>query len=250
MTDRVENYPNVSVQLSDGTALITIDDGKNNVISPTTLAGLNQALDLAHAENAIVILTGREQIFSAGFDLGILKTGISNTISMLIGGFKLAHRLLRFPTPIIAASNGHAIAMGAFILLSADYRLGVTGDYKYVANEVKIGLTLPYSATVLCSHRLAPTHSQRSMLLAQTFNPNSAINAGFLDQVVDADKLLPTAMQLAQEYKTLDLNAHYNSKLRLRKPLLRKLQFSIYRDAVSFAMMGAARAINNLKTKA
>jgi enoyl-CoA hydratase len=101
---------------------------------------------------------------------------------------------------VIVACNGHAIALGAFILLTGDYRLGVPGDYKIVANEVKNGLTMPHCALALCRYRLNPSHVQRAMLLSEVFNSEQAVEAGFLDAVVAADELLPRAEHLAKEY--------------------------------------------------
>ena len=111
----------VSFTIENAVATIVMDGGKGNVISPRMLNQLNQALDNAEKTNAVVVLTGREDVFCAGFDLNILKTGVLNTFKMLIGGFLLAKRLLSFPTPVIIACNGHAIAMGSFLLLSGDY---------------------------------------------------------------------------------------------------------------------------------
>jgi enoyl-CoA hydratase len=55
--------------LSDGVATITLDDGKVNALSPAMLGELSGRLDQAESDEAIVILTGRERILSAGFDL-------------------------------------------------------------------------------------------------------------------------------------------------------------------------------------
>ena len=80
---------------SDGTvATITMDDGKVNVLSLQMLMEVNAALDLATADRQVVVLTGREGIFSAGFDLAVLRAGTYEAIEMLRAGFELAERLL------------------------------------------------------------------------------------------------------------------------------------------------------------
>jgi len=84
-------------------ATITMDDGKANVLSPAMLGELNRALDQAVADNAIVLLTGREQRFSAGFDLNVFKQGGVAAEEMLLTGLALSERLLSFPTPVVAA---------------------------------------------------------------------------------------------------------------------------------------------------
>lgn len=93
-----------------------------------------------------------------------------------------------FPQPVVVACSGHAIAMGAFLLLSADHRVGVTGSsHKITANEVAIGLTMPRAAVEICRQRLAPAHFQRALNLAEPYTPDSAVEAGFLDSAVPDD---------------------------------------------------------------
>jgi len=126
--------PIVKQQIDQNIAWIMMDDGNKNVISPTMIEQLNAALDQAEVAGAVVVLTGRQDVFCAGFDLQILRHGVGQAMAMLMGGFTLAKRLLSFPTPVIIACNGHAVEMGAFLLLSDDYRIGVSGDFKVVAN--------------------------------------------------------------------------------------------------------------------
>jgi len=233
----------VSCDIDKDIALITMDDSKNNVVSPSLIEQINSALDQAERANVVVVLTGRDGVFSAGFDLRILKSGVSNTFKMLIGGFKLSRRLLAFPTPVVIACNGHAMAMGSFLLLSGDYRIGTRGDYKIVANEVEIGLTMPHSAIEICRQRLKPGFFDRSVLLSELYNPVSAVDAGFLDQVVDAEELLPVALQKAQQLQRLDFIAHARSKQRMRKHTLKSLDRARRRDIADFIILGVKRAL-------
>ena len=80
-------------------------------------------------ERAALVITGRPDVLSAGFDLGVMKGGGVGALKMLHSGFALTARLLSFPTPVVVASTGHAYAMGAFIVLSGDYRIGATGPW-------------------------------------------------------------------------------------------------------------------------
>src|SRR5215469_14464323 len=140
----------VTYELSDGVATIAMDDGKVNCLSPRMLGGLNEALDRAESDRATVLLTGREGRFSAGFDLPLLRAGGEPARLMVRAGFELALRVLSFPTPVVIGCTGHAVAMGAFLLLSADVRIGAAGPFRITANEVAIGLTMPRAAVVLC----------------------------------------------------------------------------------------------------
>ena len=96
----------------------------------------------AESDRAIVILTGRESVFSAGFDLKVMRRGGVDALGMLRAGYALPARVLSHPYPVIAACNGHCLAMGVFLLLAADYVVGSRGDFRIAANEVAIGLTI------------------------------------------------------------------------------------------------------------
>lgn len=233
----------VDYTVEGNVALISMDDQGHNLISPNMLAQLNTALDQAEKEGLAVLLTGAREVFSAGFDLNILRSGVSDTFAMLIGGFSLSKRLLSFPRPVIVACNGHAIAMGAFLLLSADYRIGVVGDYKLVANEVKNGLTLPHSALAVCRYRLRPSFYDRVVNLSEVFKPSAGIQAGFLDEIVEAEQLHNTAMARAQTYAGLNAPAFKGTKLRMRKYVIKDVKRAIWADRIDFVLMGLKRAI-------
>ena len=159
--------PIVRCEFEEAVATIVMDDGKHNVISPHMLRDLNKALDLAEKKQSVVVLIGREDVFCAGFDLQILRSGVIDAFKMLCGAFELAYRLLSFPTPVVIACNGHAIAMGALLLLAGDYRIAPTGPFKIVTNEVAIGLTMPFAAIEICRQRLEPVHFVRAVLLSE-----------------------------------------------------------------------------------
>ena len=232
----------VSTTLENGIAIIEMDDGKNNLASPQMQKELHQALDQAEKENAVVLLIGREGMFCAGFDLKVFKTGAVNSFKMVTGGFSLARRLLGFPTPVVVACSGHAVAMGAFLLLSADYRIGADGDFKIVANEVEIGLTMPFAALEICSNRLNPSHYQRAIGLAESYNPQTAVAAGFLDHVVHPADLRKEGLAKAERFAALDLEAHRKSKLRMRRKMLKRLDRVQWIDKIDFVFQGALRA--------
>jgi enoyl-CoA hydratase len=226
----------VSYDRQDSIATITMDDGKVNALSPQMLAELNLALDQAAADHVVVVLTGRPGVFSAGFDLTLLRPRGPAGAAMVRSGFELAERVLSFPVPVVLACTGHAVAMGVFLLLSADYRVGADGPYKFTANEVAIGLTIPQAAIEICRQRLNPAHLARTILLAEVFAPQDAVAAGFLDRVVPPGDLAAAANSTAARLATLDLAAHATSKLRARADTLRALRAAIETD---YAAIGA-----------
>lgn len=217
-------------ELADGIASITMDDGKVNALSPAMQASINESLDRAEADGAVVVLRGRERIFSAGFDLGIMQAGGTDVGPMVIGGFELARRMLAFPRPTITVTGGHAIAMGLFLLLSGDHVIGTAGEHRLQANEVAIGLPMPHSATEVLRNRLTPAAFGRATLLSETFDPAGAVAAGILDVALEPEAREAEVARVAAACAALDPEAHRVTKLRARAKLLAALDEAIDRD--------------------
>ena len=198
---------------TDHVAVVTMDDGKANVFGPDMIACLNRHLDRAAAEAKVVLLTGRPGLFSGGFDLRVIR-GDDEDIArnMTRGGARLLMRLYGLPQPLVIASTGHAVALGALCLLTGDYRVGAAGDFRIGLNETAIGLALPPFAVTLSSERLSKRHLARAALGATMFSPNEAKDAGFLDDVVSAQKLRESALDVARQMVKLDSSAFAATK--------------------------------------
>ncbi|MCD8401221.1 crotonase/enoyl-CoA hydratase family protein [Tenacibaculum finnmarkense] len=211
--------------------IITLNNGKVNAISHEVIDSLNQLLDKAEAQKKVVILTGQPGVFSAGYDLKSMTTSPESALKLVTKGSKLSHRMLSFPTPIIAACTGHAIAKGAFLLLSTDYRLGAEGNFKIGFNEVLIGMTMHNAGVQIAKARLTPNYVNRSVNNAEMYSPKDAVTAGFLDKIVPENQVLPTAIKIAEMFVKLNLKAHHQTKLKVRKTALRSLKKAIKKDA-------------------
>lgn len=220
----------VTYQSEDNFVVITIKNGKANAISHEVIHGLNRSLDKAQEENKVVILTGQNGIFSAGFDLKVMTKSSESAKELVIKGSKLSLRMLSFPQPIIVLCSGHAIAKGAFLLLSSDYRIGVAGDFKIGLNEVMIGMTMHHAGIAIAKARLSEVYLNRSVNNAEIYNPKEAIKAGFLDVIVPEKELLSTAIKVAEMFSKLNKKAHFETKLKVRKTHLKDLEKAIDLD--------------------
>ncbi len=221
----------VNVELNDNIATIALANGKVNAISHQVIKELNDALDLAEENQAVVILTGQAGMFSGGFDLNTMNAGAKEAVALVQEGSKLSRRMLSFPYPIIAACSGHAIAKGAFLLLCCDYRIGSLGNFKIGLNEVAIGMTMHQAGIEMARSRLPTNYFNRSVINAEIFDVNSAISAGFLDLAVEAEQLLTTAHTVANQMKQLDMKAHHGTKLKARAQALIDLDNAIEQDS-------------------
>ncbi len=219
----------VSYRRDESIAIITMDDGKVNALGPAMLGEINNAFDQAEADAVgAVVIAGNHRVFSGGFILKVFRSGDAQaSIDMLKAGFELSHRLLSFPKPVVAAITGHAIAMGSFLACSTDHRIAAPG-YNFQANEVAIGMVLPWPALEVLKLRLTRSAYQQAVGLAKTFLNETALHGGWVDELVMADLVGERAREAAKDFaSSLNANAHHACKLRARQETLDAMRHGI-----------------------
>lgn len=216
-------------------AVLRLDDGKANAISPTILLAFQNAMDRAEKEAGAVALLGRPGRFSAGFDLSVIRESPDAARRLIGSGAELLLRLVESPLPVVAGCTGHALAMGALLLLASDLRIGAQGDFKLGLNEVAIGMTLPLFAVELANERLSRRHRLRSAGMAEIYDPAGAVDAGYLDYLVAADQLEDRVIEEARRLAEAPAQAYAGTKQRLRGETARRIRDGLDADMAKFS---------------
>ena len=215
-------------EIQNNIATLTFDDGKANVVGPSFLNDINAGLDRAQEDKAgAVILRGRDGMFSGGFDLKEFEKGVEEGMAMVRGGFELLVRLYSFSLPLVAASTGHGIAMGAFIIMACDWRIGSRGKFKMSLPETRIGMELPPILVELTTSRISRQHMTRVALLSEVYNPEQAVEAGFIDEVVDPAELTARSAAVAEQLAQLPQQQFAKNKLSIRAGALQVMKDSL-----------------------
>ncbi|MFL2519161.1 MAG: hypothetical protein CBB90_14170 [Gammaproteobacteria bacterium TMED30] len=217
----------LNYRLQDKVAIIGLDDGKANAVGHGFVDAMTEGLDRAERDAAAVVITGREGVFSAGFDLKEIAKGAQERTELVNRGAAMLLRLFCFPQPLVVASAGHAIAAGALVLLAADTRLGAAGDFKYGLNETAIGMSLPPFGMEMAKCRLSKRHQTQAILQAQLYDPNTAQEVGYLDQVVAAQELETQAIEQATALAELPSAAYAGTKLDVRRDYIDRIAASL-----------------------
>ena len=216
--------PLVSYTLEGTTAVLQMDDGKANALSPAMVDALVEALRRAEKEASAVVLAGRAERFSAGFDLRVMMSGRDAALALLNKGMELLLGFYGTPLPVVIACSGHALAGGALLVLTGDLRLGIAGPFKIGLNEVAIGLPVPTLAMEFARDRLSKRALTRATLLAEIYDPEGAVGAGYLDALVPAGELVDRAKQEAARLGALSRGAYAATKQLLRKPTIERIR--------------------------
>ena len=222
--------------LEGTTAVVTMDDGKANALSDAMIDKLLEALTRAEGEAAALVLAGRPDKFCAGFDLRVMMSGPANAKALLVRGSELLMRLYGARIPLVIACTGHALAGGALVVLTGDYRVGTAGDYRLGLNEVSIGLPVPVLAMELARDRLSKRALTHATLLAQIYGPEEARDVGYLDVVVPAGETLARAKTEAKRLGALSAGAFRGTKQRLRGATIAHIRSSMEADLAELLM--------------
>lgn len=214
-------------------SVLTLDDGKANALSAALISEISAAISAAEADDTTtaIVIVGRDGKFSAGFDLGVMRGGdIAAVVNLVADGGDLVHQIYSCSVPVVAACSGHALAAGALLLLGCDVRIGINGPFKIGLNETAIGMVLPDWALTIAQARLNPQHLQRALPLARVTNAPGAATVGYLDEAVDANELVASAIAAAEELAAIDRKAYAGTTKALRSETLATMRTQIDAD--------------------
>ncbi len=207
--------------------IVTMDDGKANAFSLEVINDLRGLLREAEAddETRSLVIAGREGRFSGGFDLSAMRAGdVDAVVELVAAGGALVADLYASPLTVVAAATGHAVAAGALVLLGCDHRIGVDGPVNIGLNEVAIGMVLPPWALIIARDRLSKRYFHSSTTNARLFDGRTAVDAGFLDEVVAAESVVERAIEKATELSTLVPAAYARTVEVVRGPVIAEMR--------------------------
>ena len=219
--------------------VLHLDDGKANALTFELIAAIRAAVSDAERSDEIgaVVIHGREGRFSGGFDLGVMfGDDFDRIIGLVSDGGDMVRHLWGSGVPVVAACTGSAVAAGALTLLGCDVRVGADVPCKIGLNEVAIKMVLPDWALTIALDRLSKRHVHRSTANARLTGAHEAVDVGFLDEVVSADRVLDRAVEIATELaETLDPPSYLRTVEKVRGDLLATMDAQVAADRAVIA---------------
>jgi enoyl-CoA hydratase len=199
---------------SDGIVTLRLAHGKASAMDIELCDELRRQLGASRGARA-VILTGTGSIFSAGVDLfRILEEGAAYVERFWPALSSVLEELFVFPRPVVAAANGHAIAGGCLLVAACDHRLMSGG--RIGVPELLVGVPFPLIAVEILKFA-AGRDAQQLAYSGATLTPAEALSKGLIDEVVDADALLPRAREAAARLAAIPAESFHLTKLSLRR---------------------------------
>jgi methylglutaconyl-CoA hydratase len=195
-------YSTLLLDYNKERATITLNrPDKRNAINPPMIAELQSALDeIEKKRMRVVILAAAGSVFCSGMDLEMLSAIARQSAQENQDDSrrmaKLFRRIWSFPRPIIAAVNGHALAGGCGIATLCDFTLSVP-EAHFGYTEVRIGF-LPAIVSVFLTRQIGDKRARDLLLTGRKIDAKEAQQLGLVTEIVELDKLLARAEELAE----------------------------------------------------
>lgn len=192
------------------TPLLTIANGRADVVlnrprehnrlEPEDLAALIEMFEHIDADTSVrvMVLTGKGKSFSSGFHIGALSDHKEGKGDYDPNAFeRMVDRLETLRVPTIAALNGGVYGGATDMALACDFRIGVAGMRMFMP-AARLGVVYYAGGMRRYVTRLGLAAAKKLFLMAEPADTDELLRIGYLDEVVDAERLIPRVDELAR----------------------------------------------------
>jgi enoyl-CoA hydratase len=181
-------------------AIITLNRPPANAISEPLMRELNAALNAVESDDTVrsVIITGMgDRIFCAGADLGSAFSG-GDVDTFIRFGNAVVRRIERFPKPVIAAMNGHALGGGCEIAMACHFRL-LKETARMGQTESNLGITPGFGGSQRLPRLVGRTKALEFLILGTQVPGPECLALGLVNRLTKEGETLNDAKALARE---------------------------------------------------
>jgi Delta3-Delta2-enoyl-CoA isomerase len=220
--------PSLRIETRDSLAVLRLDKGRGNAIDEPFVVELRdaaRALATDGSVRGVLLASANPKLFSPGLDLVTLVEYDRPSMERFMGVFAEAvWALYELPRPVVAAVNGHAVAGGCILALTADHRILKRGGAQMGLNEVRVGVPLPWSVAMLLRATVPPGALGEVALLGRNFADDEAVKAGLADELADADGFEGHCLARLAEFAEKDPTAVAITKIYLRAAVAQQMK--------------------------
>lgn len=183
--------------------------GLLTINSPSTLNALNSAVlteleewvdtDAKDEVLRVIVITGEGKAFVAGADIKeMLPLDATGAMAFGVHGARVFRKIEKLSVPVIAAVNGFALGGGCELALACDLRIA-SDRAKLGQPEVGLGITPGFSGTIRLPRVVGVAKAKELIYTGKVIRAEEALEIGLVNQVVPAEELMGTALDLARQ---------------------------------------------------
>jgi len=197
----------VQYRVTEGVAVLTLNDPPANTYSYEMMRELDQAILAARMDEGVqvIILTGQgEKFFSAGANIKMLQE-VTPTFKyyFCLHANETLSRLEGTPKLVIAAINGHCVGGGLEVALAADIRLARKGAGKLGLPEVSLGVLPGTGGTQRLARIVGKSCAIELMTTGELFDFELGAQLGLINQLIEAashETFMEQVMNYARQF--------------------------------------------------
>jgi enoyl-CoA hydratase/carnithine racemase len=192
-------FETLVLEREESFAVITLNRPPANAISEQLVRDLAAALSSVEHDDGVraVIITGAgDRIFCAGADLGSTFSG-GDMRDFIRFGNGVLRKIERFPKPVIAAMNGHALGGGCEIAMACHLRL-LKETARMGQTETNLGIIPGFGGTQRMPRLIGRTKALEFMLLGTQVPAAECLALGLVNRLTKEGETLAEAKTLAR----------------------------------------------------
>ena len=212
--------------LDEDVCILGLSFPRGNAINFSLIEAVNAALDeIDRSDARAIVIASKGKVFCAGLDLVESYEYDREKLTRFVDAFDdLFIRLFALRRPVVAAVNGHALAGGCIVAMTADHRVMATGSTWIGINEVELGIPFPSGALEIARFALRPETWTDAFLVGRRYAPEEALGVGLVQHVTAEGAVLHEAVARARRLASLPAEAVSPIKLALRAPTLERIE--------------------------
>ena len=203
------DYKTIKVEIKEDVAVFTIDNPPVNQMSPQLNKDFREAITEAFGDDGVkgIVITGTGKNFIAGADITqIQKVKDRDEIFQIaLGAAQFLSSIEAGPKPVVAAINGNCLGGGLETAMACHYRVAANG-VNLGQPEVQIGLIPGAGGTQRLPRLIGLPNAMEMITVGKPIKADKAYSRGLVDEVVEANQLMDSALKAAGRFVTGDLN--------------------------------------------
>ena len=197
---------------NDGIALIELNrPNARNAMSAQLDRELKHTIIQCENDDRVkcMVLTGKGKAFCAGVDLKEFAAGKGadpRAKSADLSNFKKGGLFAGRKKPLIGAINGPSVTGGLEMALNCDFLIAST-KASFADTHARVGVMPGWGLTVILPQWIGVNRARQMSITGNYVFAKQALDWGLVNEVVEPEKLVPRAIELAKAVTTIDTNA-------------------------------------------
>lgn len=216
----------VTLLVEEGLAILRLAGRHGNAINGDMVEGLLDGLERIRNDDRIrgVLLCSSGKLFCPGLDLRELIDADRPSMERFMERFsRCTLDLFAFPRPVVAAMDGHAIAGGCVLAMTADWRVLRRGA-RIGLNEVKVGVPLPWGVAQILRWAVPAARLEEICLLGRNYSDEEALATGLAHELCAPGEAEGAARSRLEELAGKDSRALGITKTYLRRAAVERIR--------------------------